>query len=464
MANVQVRLPQLPTRLPFRAELPFGSSFTARGVKMDYSPRIIPEQPSKAVITGDEQLFELASLPGLKIVLVPNPAHVSRCLAYTFSAALDRYIPTKEGKDAAILATGGTWDGPRMLMGTPEYAKEVFGISLPTDKGVKFSCLDEYGYDRISLEALYKRVGDRASFINARQNPVLYGDLHRLFLFGAGFAEKDFRFPPAGFEVPGTEAGREWRSVLLDEIYPAVVSAHGIGSYPFHDAFNDFSDFDTLSGFFGIAGSTKLQNGNDTTPYGWKQMSLMFRNIAAAFRISEPEMVFNKAMELRSGTFGMVPRELSYYVGRAEWQNFIDNLPDEIATARETIGRMPTNVISQGLGDLIRGGLSGKGSADLHVFGVSGGQKANAFKYCFCSPADESNPASAANFYLGKTIVFVDHLAAHHAGDFVGTFWRYEPPLEKQSKISERCKSGVISQKFWEAREADPGRENWADS
>lgn len=457
------RLPVRPTNLNYIDVLPFGTASKIRGERLLYSPRIIPDRPLIDVIRDDSQLFDVASLPGLKIVQMPDAAHVNRALALTFVKALNEYRPTEKGKDSAVLATGGTWDGPRMIMGTPEYAKQVIGEALPLDRGLIWSCLDEYGYDKESLESLYAKIGTRDSFVNSRMNPPMYGDLHRLFLFGAGYSEKDYIFPPVGFDVPGENAGMAWRKDLLSRVYPSVVMAHGIGSYPFHDAFNDFTDFDAVTGYYPIAGSTKLQNGNDTTPAGWEQMSLMFRNIAAAFRINDPENVFRKAEYLRRSHADTVPQELSYYVSRMAWEEFSDTLPQQIELARRTISRMPEMVLTQGLADMMNGGTPGGVSADLHIFGVAGGQKANAFKYCFCRPADEKNPASAANYYGGRTIVFVDDLAAHYAGDFAETFWKYEPDDATREIIENGCTAKAISEEFWQAREADPAREKWTD-
>jgi len=441
------RLPILSTKLRFKKNYPYG---TTHPLGLKYHPRIIPNGD---VIKDDEQMFQLVCLPGIKIVQLSCSAYVNYHTAKTLAQALNRYVPCKKGKNSCILATGGTWDAPRELLGTPRYAKEVLGVTLPTNKGLIFSCLDEYGYNRKLLYHLEKKVGTREKFLSRRQNPVSYGDVHRLFLYGAGFDEKDFRFPPFGFETSGEETAKIWRQTLIKEVYPAVVVAHGIGTFPYHDAFNDFARFNTITGYMGIAGSTKLQNGNDTVPHGWPPMSLMFRNLAAAYSISEPELIFHQARVLSKECSNFVPKELSYYVGIDEWLDFTNNLEGKIEIAREVIGRMPTHAISQGLADLIHSG-------DLHIFAITGGHKASAFLNCLFKPASESNPASTLNFY-GRVIVFVDEEASFLAEDFSDSFWQYEPDDTTKKLIETKCANDVIANEFWSERESNLQREKW---
>ena len=464
------RLPVPASRnLGHREIFPFGNTLRIGDVTFNYGPRIVPAAPSKATIRSNEQLFDLACLPGVKVVEVPNGGYVNYLSAFTMATALNSYIPHPDGRDAAILATGGTWDGPRLLLGNPEYARRTIGTSLPLDRGLIFTCLDEYGYPRDHWKMLQDSVGSRDIFLNGRLNPIAYGDIHRLFLQGAGYDASAFRFPPVGFDTPGTEVARAWRYILFNEIFPAVTANHGIGSYPFHDAFNDYTGFLDPTGFFGIADSTKLQNGNDTTPPGTQQMSPMFRNIAAAYKISEREAVFVKARQLREDwrKGEPMPEEFEHYISSERWSLFMTELDKEIDIAREVTGRMPTNVISMGLRDLIFGNgtsESNSRSADLHIFSITGGHKAPAFYDCLCSPAREANPASALNFY-GRVIVFVDSLSAHYAHrfnpQFAETFWQYAPQASVRDTIAGEMSYEAISNNFWNYYAANPQLWKW---
>ncbi|MFA5097430.1 MAG: hypothetical protein WC490_02235 [Candidatus Margulisiibacteriota bacterium] len=460
-----------PRTLGAREVYPFGSGMRVGDVTFNYAPRMIPENARKAVITSNEQMFALSCLPGVKVVEVPDSNYVTYLSALTMSTALNSYKPHPEGKDSAILATGGTWDPPRLLLGNPDLARSILGSALPLDRGLLFTCLDEYGFLLSIWRMLQEEVGSREIFLNGRLNPISYGDIHRLFLQGAGFTEADFRFPPFGFDAPGIEVARAWRRILFREIFPSVTGNHGIGSYPFHDAFNDYTGFLDPTGFFGIADSTKLQNGNDTTPPGAPQMSPMFRNIAAAYGISERESVFIKAKQLREDwrKGENMPEQFQHYIGDEAWNSFMTGLDTEIDIARVVTGRMPTNVITMGLRDLIFGNgteETDSRSADLHIFSITGGHKAPAFYNCLCKPANEANPASALNFY-GRVIVFVDRLAAHYAHkfneEFTATFWKYKPDGNTEDMIRTQLTASSISDRFWANYESNPDHWRWPD-
>ena len=464
------RLPATILRtLGAREVYPFGHRMRVSDVTFNYAPRMIPENPKASRIRSSEQMFALSCLPGVKIVEVPNSNYVTYLSALTMSTALNSYIQHPEGRDSAILATGGTWDPPRLLLGNPELASNTLGTALPLDRGLIFTCLDEYGYPRDHWKMLQEAVGTREVFLNGRLNPIAYGDIHRLFLQGAGFDASAFRFPLVGFDAPGTEVARAWRNILFKEIFPAVTANHGIGSYPFHDAFNDFTGFLDPTGFFGIADSTMFQNGNDTTPPGAAQLSPMFRNIAAAYGISEREAVFVKAKQLRKDweKGEAMPEEFAHYISAEKWNQFMTSLEAEIDIAREITGRMPPNVISMGIRDLIFGNGtadSDSRSADLHIFSITGGHKAPAFYNCLCSPASEANPASALNFY-GRVIVFVDSLAAHYAHKYneqiTGTFWQYQPDDAARQIIEEQMTPSEISNSFWARYQSTPALWRW---
>jgi len=414
-----------------------------------------------ASVTSAEQIFELATQPGIKVVRVKDLAEATYLQTFVMLKTLNTFRPVKGKNNTVILATGGSWEPARFLFGNPELSHRLLGMRLPLDRGLSFTCLDEYGYPKSRLDELNSLTGGRTAFLKGKKLPFLYGDIHRLSLNYAGFGEDDYLFPPVGFTGSGYSEGEKWRVALASRMYPAVFAAHGVGSYPHHDGFNDFSGFETPTGLMEIAGGTKLQNGNDIVAPGQSEMSLIFRNIAAAFGLSSIDAVFQKADELKAlfAATGKAPDELSYFVGD-EFTAFLDGLEQHKETALRVTGLMPDVVISQGLKDLRSGGEAGL-SADIHGFIVSGGQKAPAFHNCFELPASEANPASAANFY-GRVTVFVDNKAAHFARH-EEWMWRFAPDRATRSWIEANFSANVIAGKFWAYMASHPERERWPD-
>ncbi len=446
------RLPVLDTRLQYQMIYPFGRRYTdIRGTR-EMSCRTIPLTQGK--VADARQAYELACLPGIKTIAVRNAAEANYLLTYIMGTALNTFKPAGNGKNSVILATGGTWEGPRFFFGDPVMALKLHGMALPTDKGLVFTCLDEYDYQHDYWNYLCAKLGTADTFTNARQLPISYGDEHRTFLLPAGFSEKDFRFPPVGYDCTGFKAGEKWRQTLKQDIYPAILCAHGLGTNPYHDAFNDHGDFWSPTGIYEIAGGTKLQNVNNFVPPNQLKVSMMFRNIAGSFQgMSTIRQVFSKARTLliQFSKDGLVPRELKHYVSIEEWSGFMLHLDEHIERAVEMTSLMPSYTLTQSLSDLADGGGVGM-SAELHAIGVVGGQKSLGYFNCLEQAPSSGAPASAVNFY-GRAIVVADQKALHHSRQH-NHLWHFMPDGTTGHFIDENFGQHTIEHRFWDSREA----------
>jgi|GEM_PF-5409583 len=413
------------------------TAFLVKQGKGVYSPRIVPNGTNNRILNDLDTIYDLAAQPGFKVVLVENTETMT---FLGVGLTLMAFHHLKSGKATLGLATGGTWEPGRYVLGMQDFCKAHFGMALPVDKIAGVGTLDDYAYPKPIYDAVAAMVGSEAFFKSEKVLPWSYKGEQLTWLSRLGIPPELFVSPPQQYTYSASQAARRFRQELDEVIRPTLVQFHGEGTDG-HDAFNEPVDdpaillsmtpaekerallVDMPTRFVVTTGLTKLQNCFAFIPplaspeeQKLHDSIVVLRNIGGAYRLLSIESILTKARQIRAS--GIKPSELDY-IPDNKWTYYMDHLEEIIERALNVIAVMPTGAFTQGISDLRES--CGVQSSGFDLILACGGHKRESVLHSIEGKIDPRWPASAFQAYYNP-IVIVEKQAAGYLSNTADYF------------------------------------------
>ncbi|MFH1753368.1 MAG: SAM-dependent methyltransferase, partial [Candidatus Omnitrophota bacterium] len=198
-------------------------------------PLLAPRDPKR--VFGEEEIEIIAGMPGQKRVMVAD----DDAMTYLSGDILTHIMASAQFKYTFGLATGGTTEALRKLLGLSDMLSNIYGKSIDIEKILRICTLDNYYFENYLKEMGFsEEEANKIIEISSYESEQMYMMIENLMKGDVkpGF----FIAPPGRTELDWFSSAAQFRSLLLKYFCVAECAQlwqlHGIGTNS-HDAFNE---------------------------------------------------------------------------------------------------------------------------------------------------------------------------------------------------------------------------------
>ncbi|NQT23442.1 MAG: hypothetical protein HQ579_08430, partial [Candidatus Omnitrophica bacterium] len=235
-------------------------------------PILAPKKPGR--LFGEEDIRLIAKMAGQKRVMAED----DNIMTYASGDILSHIMQEADYKYTIGLATGGTTEAVRKLLGMGEMISAIYGAQIDPEKILRICTLDNYYFtDYLKRMGFSEEEAEKVTTLSSYESEQLFMMIENLM--GGDLKKGFFIAPPGRTDLDWFDSAAAFRMLLLKYFcvkeFAQLWQLHGIGSNS-HDAFNEVykrlkREIHKVTLEFYKSGEVKtalLADGKDLVQYG----------------------------------------------------------------------------------------------------------------------------------------------------------------------------------------------------